>query len=41
MNIEDDNDNYIKLRDSYQHDYIINTSGKTPEMMYDELAILS
>ena len=48
MEINDDNDHYIKLRDNrqddflgtthnYQYDYILKTSDKTPEMIYKEL----
>jgi len=37
MNIIDDDDHYIKLRDEYQHDYILKTSSKNPEELYNEL----
>ena len=37
MDISDDIDHYIKLRDTLQYDYIVNTHGKTPDQIYDEL----
>lgn len=37
MNIDDDNDHYIKLRDEYTYDYIIDTKNKTPSEIFDEL----
>ena len=37
MNITDDNDHYIKLRNEYQYDYILKTSSKNPEELYNEL----
>jgi hypothetical protein len=39
MNIKDDNAHSIKLRDGYRCDYLLNTTGKTPEMIYDELRV--
>ena len=37
MEIDDDNDHYIKLRDTFQFDYILNTKDKTPIELYQEL----
>jgi len=37
MEIFDDNDHYVKLRNEYQHDYIINTNDKTINEIYEEL----
>lgn len=37
MNINDDLEHYIKLRDTYQYDYIVNTSNKSPSEIYQEL----
>ena len=37
MEIGDDNDHYIKLRDTFQFDYILNTKDKTPIELYQEL----
>lgn len=37
MHIIDDDDHYIKLRDEYQHDYILKTSSKNPQELYNEL----
>lgn len=37
MNINDDNKHYVKLRDAYQYDYILNTSRKQPSEICDEL----
>lgn len=37
MGISDDNDHYIRLHNNYVYDYILNTSNKTPKMIYDEL----
>lgn len=38
MDINDDLEHYIKLRDTYQYDYIVNTSNKSPNKIYRELA---
>ena len=37
MNIPDDLEHSIKLRDGYRCDYLLNTTGKTPQMIYEEL----
>jgi hypothetical protein len=37
MIIDDDFDHYIKLQDTYQYDYIVDTSNKTPSEIYEEL----
>jgi hypothetical protein len=37
MNITDDNDHYIKLRDKYTCDYLLITTGKTKEQIFQEL----
>jgi hypothetical protein len=37
MGIEDEKEYYIKLRDEYRCDYLLNTTGKSPEMIYAEL----
>lgn len=37
MNINDDNDHYIKLKEEYKYDYILNTSNKSKQEIYDEL----
>ena len=39
MNIHDDLEHSIKLRDGYRCDYLLNTTGKTPQMINDELKI--
>ena len=33
----DDNDHYIKLRDEYKCDYLLVTTGKTKQDIFDEL----
>jgi broad-specificity NMP kinase len=37
MNIYDDNDHPISLRDNHEYYYIINTHNKTPREIYDEI----
>ena len=37
MDIDDDGDHYVKLRDQFQHDYIINTHDKSLDSIYKEL----
>lgn len=37
MNINDDIDHFIKLRDQFQYDYILKTYGKRPDELYEEL----
>ena len=37
MNITDDNDHYIKLRNEYTCDYLLITTGKSKEQIVDEL----
>jgi hypothetical protein len=39
MNINDDNDHYIKLRDTYKYNYTVKTHGKNPETIYEELKL--
>ena len=38
MDIDDDNDHYITIRNNYEHDYILKTSGKSPEDIYQVLS---
>ena len=40
MNIKDDEDHYIRLRDEYKCDYLLITTDKTKEEMYDEISKL-
>jgi len=37
MNIHDDDDHNVKLRDGYQYDYIVHTHEKTPDEIYTEI----
>jgi len=37
MEIFDDNNHQIKLRDGFKCDYLLNTTGKTPERIFQEL----
>ncbi len=37
MNITDDKDHKIKLRAEFKCDYLLNTTDKTPEQIFDEL----
>jgi len=37
MNIDDDLDNLIKLRDEYKCDYLLNTNEKSKDDIYEEL----
>ena len=37
MNIEDDDDNYVKLRTDYQCDYLLITTNKTKNDIFNEL----
>jgi hypothetical protein len=37
MNINDDNDHYIKLRDEFICDYLLITTGKSKEQIFQEL----
>ena len=37
MNIFDDDNHQIKIRDEFKCDYLLNTTGKTPEQLFDEL----
>jgi hypothetical protein len=37
MNITDDNDHYIKLRNEYKYDYLLITTGKSKEQIFQEL----
>jgi len=37
MDIDDDDDYYVELRENYYADYIINTSGKSKREIYEEL----
>lgn len=39
MLIDDDNYHYVKLRDTFRADYIINTSKKNPQQIYKEIDI--
>ena len=38
MNIENDDDNFIKLRDEYKYNYILDTTNKTKEEIFEELS---
>ena len=40
MNIEDDDDNYVKLRTDYQCDYLLLTTNKTKNDIFNELKII-
>ena len=40
MNIKDNKDHWIKLRDEYQCDYLLNTSNKSKENIFNELKTL-
>ena len=40
MNIKDDEDHYIRLRNEYKCDYLLITTDKTKEEMYDEISKL-
>jgi len=37
MDIKDDKNHYIKLRDEYKYDYLLNTTGKTKNKIFEEL----
>ena len=37
MNIDDDDDHYIKLRDEYKCDYLLVTTNKTKKDIFNEL----
>jgi len=41
MDIEDDDDHYIMLRDTFKYDYIIKTTNKTKEEIFEELKKLT
>lgn len=37
MDIHDNEDHYVKLRENHQYDLIVNTHGKSPEEIYNEI----
>jgi adenylate kinase family enzyme len=37
MEIDDDNDHYIKVRDNIRYDYLLNTTNKTKNQIFKEL----
>ena len=37
MEIDDNNDHFIKLRDEFKYDYLLKTAGKTKEEIFNEL----
>ena len=37
MNINDDKDHYVKLRDNFEYDYLLITTNKTKKEIFDEL----
>lgn len=38
MNINDDNDHYIKVRDEIKYDYLLITTNKTKDEIFNELS---
>ena len=37
MEIDDDNDHYIKVRDDIRYDYLLNTTNKSKQQIFKEL----
>ena len=37
MNIDDDDDHYIRLRDEYKYDYLMITTNKSKDDIFKEL----
>ena len=37
MEIDDDNDHYIKVRDNIRYDYLLNTTNKNKQQIFKEL----
>jgi hypothetical protein len=37
MNIHDDKDHYVKLRDEFNYDYLLVTTNKTKQDIFNEL----
>ena len=40
MNIDDDDDHYIRLRDEYKYDYLMITTNKSKDDIFNELSKL-
>ena len=40
MDIDDDQNHYIKIRDNYRYNYLLNTKGKTTDDIFKEMDIL-